>query len=148
MSKPKPAPAEKAFTKSDKHILDDLLLKPWTAARSIAANSLGMLYPHIGTEGWDQFKRTKIYPGCMKDIAICLYLCTLDDDAVDEADAAPKDAYKAARKWATEKGITKADSIEFWVAYGKFGEIMRQVNESVTMPAGAEQEADDDPGND
>lgn len=142
--KKKPAKKKYAFTDSDKHVLHGIKLYPWTPARVIAAQSLGMLYPDIGREGWDQYRRTKVYPGAVKDVIICLWLCTQDEDAVDMADAAPVEAYRQARKWAAGLGIHKPGSDAFWQAYAKFSDIMTEVDESITAPK-IESEDDPDP---
>jgi hypothetical protein len=134
------------FIDSDKHVLNGLKLQPWTPSRIIAANSMGMLWPRIGKEGWDQYSRTKTYPGVLRDIIVGLWLCLQDWQRVDEADAAPVEAYSEARKWAAELGIHRIDSDEFWQAYGKFVEIMSEVDKSFTKPApakGSEEEADE-----
>lgn len=123
-----------AFTDSDKHVLHGTKLFPWTPARIIAGQSMGLLYPEIGKDGWDQYKRTKIYPGALRDTIICLWLCTRNEIQVDEADSAPQEAYRQARSWATALKIHKAGSNEFWQAYAKFAEIMGEVDESFTVP--------------
>lgn len=130
----KPAKARDAFTGSDKHVLNGVKLYPWTPARIIAAQSLGMIYPEIGKDGWDQYRRTKLYPGAVKDVIICLYLMTLDEDAVDNADAAPVEAYKQARKWAAGLKIHDTKNDEFWQAYAKFSEIMTERDKATTVP--------------
>ena len=144
MKKPKQPPAEKAFERSDKHVLGDLKLKPWTPSRVIAAQNMGMLYPRIGKEGWDQFQRTKMYPGALKDTIIVLWLCALNDDEVDDADRAPQEAYKTAQKWSAGLGIHKINSDAFWAAYGKFTEIMMEINNSATKPKNTEEPDDDE----
>lgn len=122
------------FTESDKHVLNGIKLYPWTPARSIAAQSCGMLYPEIGKAGWEQYRRTKLYPGAVKDTIIALYLCTLDEDAVDQADSAPVEAYRQARQWAAKLRIHDIKNDEFWQAYAKFSEIMTEVDKSITTP--------------
>lgn len=143
MKKKKPKKHD-AFTDSDKHVLRGIKLYPWTAARSICAQSMGMLYPDIGKEGWDQYRRTKLYPGAVKDVCIALWLCTQDEDAVDMADAAPVEAYRQARKWAAGLRIHDTKNDEFWQAYAKFSEIMTEVDRSVTTPK-VEGDVEDDP---
>lgn len=133
----KPAKKSKprdGFTESDKHVLNGVKLYPWTPARSIAAQGCGMLYPEIGKDGWDQYRRTKLYPGAVKDTIIALYLCTLDEDAVDQADAAPIEAYRQARKWAAGLRIHDTKNDEFWQAYAKFSEIMTEVTKAIKVP--------------
>lgn len=136
-----------AFTDSDKHVLKGIKLFPWTPSRVICANGMGMIYPRIGKDGWDQYKRTRTYPGCLKDVIICLWLMTQSEDQVDEADTAPVEAYRKARTWASGLGIHRIDSDEFWQAYGKFAEIMGEVDKSFTQPApdDGSQEEEPDP---
>lgn len=143
--KKKPAKKRDAFTDSDKHVLHGIKLFPWTAARAIAGQSCGMLYPDIGKEGWDQYRRTKLYPGAVKDVILCLWLCTQTEDQVDMADAAPLDAYRQARAWATGLGIHKTGSDAFWQAYAKFSDIMTEVDSSITTPKIDTDEEPDDP---
>lgn len=123
-----------SFVSSDKHVLDGIKLFPWTPNRVIAAQALGMLYPEIGKEGWDQYRRTKKYPGCLKDVIICLWLCSIPEDEVDEADAAPQEAYRRARKWAAGLGLHNVQSNAFWQAYAKFADIVTEVDNSFTTP--------------
>lgn len=123
-----------AFTDSDKHILNGTKLYPWTPARIIAGQAMGMLYPEIGKDGWDQYRRTKVYPGAVKDVVICLFLCSQTNDEVDEADVAPVEAYRKARAWAAGLGIHKPGSDAFWQAYAKFSDIMTEVDKSTTVP--------------
>lgn len=132
--KKKPTKPHDSFTQSDKHVLNGVKLYPWTATREIASQSMGLLYPEIGDEGWDQYRRTKVYPGALKDTIICLWICTQKEDQVDNADAAPIDAYRRARKWAAGLGIHKLGSNAFWQAYKKFAEIIKQVESAKTAP--------------
>lgn len=146
----KPAKKDKprdGFTESDKHVLNGVKLYPWTPARVIAAQAMGMLYPDIGKEGWDQYRRTKLYSGAVRDVIIALWLCTIDENAVDEADAAPQDAYKRARAWAAGLRIHDTKNDEFWQAYAKFSEIMTEVDKAVAIPEPKEGEEPDEPGN-
>lgn len=142
--KKKPAKTRDSFTESDKHVLNGIKLYPWTPARSIAAQACGMLYPEIGKDGWDQYKRTKLYPGAVKDVIICLYLMTLDEDAVDMADAAPVEAYRQARTWAAGLRIHSTKNDEFWQAYAKFSEVMVEVDKAITTPTKTDGEEPDD----
>lgn len=143
MKKPKDS-----FTGSEKHVLDGIKLEPWTPARVIAAQSMGMLYPQIGKEGWDQFKRTQTYPGSLKDTIICLWLCSVDAERVDDADRGPQEAYSDARAWANRLGIHVIDSIPYWRAYRKFSDIMGEVNSASTRPAKVLKDEGDDGPND
>lgn len=143
--KKKRAKKPDAFTNSDKHVLDGTKLHPWTPARMIAGQAMGILWPEIGKEGFDQFRRTKVYAGALKDSVICLWLCTQDEDQVDMADAAPVEAYRQARSWAASLGIHKPGSDAFWQAYTKFSEIMSEVDKATTVPKKDESEDDPDP---
>lgn len=145
MKKKKTAKPRDSFTESDKHVLNGIKLFPWTPARLIAAQAMGMLFPDIGKEGWDQYRRTKLYSGAVRDTIICLWLCTIDEDAVDQADAAPLDAYKRARAWATGLGIHDTNKDAFWQAYAKFSEIVTEVDKAVTTPKTDPAEDDPDP---
>lgn len=144
----KPAKKPDAFTKSDKHVLNGTKLYPWTAEREIAAQSMGLLYPEIGADGWDQYRRTKIYPGALKDTIIVLWLCTQTPEQVDDADSAPIEAYRQARKWAAKLGIHRVGSDAFWQAYGKFAAIIKQVEDSKTTPKIDHPGEEPDEGND
>lgn len=143
--KKKTAKKKDAFTKSDKHVLNGIKLFPWTPSRIIAAQAMGLLYPEIGKDGWDQYRRTKVYPGAVKDVIICLWLCAQTNDRVDEADAAPVEAYSEARRWAAGLGIHKPGSDQFWQAYVKFSEIIKEVDDSATVPKGDNDEEAPDP---
>lgn len=144
--KKKSAKTPDPFTDSDKHVLHGIKLYPWTAARMICAQSMGLLYPEIGTDGWDQYHRTKVYPGAIKDVIICIWVCTQTEDEVDAADVAPVEAYRKAKQWAINLGIHKPGSDEFWQAYAKFSDIVREVDQAQTAPkknADNEEEASD-----
>ncbi len=142
----KQSKVDKAFTKSDRHTLDDIKLQPWTPERYLAGQSMGMIHPRVGDEGWDQFDRTKMYPGCVKDTVIVIWLCSIPDSPngssdfqwnVEDADARPVEAYRVAKKWAKSRGILNADSVEWWHAYGKFAEVVKEASDSMTQPKGA-----------
>lgn len=134
MKKEKVAKKPDAFTDSDKHVLHGTKLFPWTAEREIAANSLGMIYPRIGAKGFEQWKRLKTYPGVLRDMIVCLWLCTQNETEVDEAGDSPEEAYSKARKWAASLGIHKMDSDPYWQALAKFLEITKEVEDSITLP--------------
>ena len=145
MKKEKEAPVEKAFKRSDKHVFDGLKLFPWTPARMIAAQSVGMRFPRIGEEAWDELSRSGTYPGCLRDVIICLWLATRTEDEVDEADRWPEKAYSDAKKWATEHELHSMRSAKFWEGFNKFSEIMKEGTDSATKPKATDDDDDDDP---
>ena len=67
-------PEESAFTGSDNHALGELELQPYTPSRIVAAQSLGLKYPLIPDEEREQFDKTGIYPGALRDTIIVLWL--------------------------------------------------------------------------
>lgn len=150
--KKKPDP----FVDSQNHWLNGLKLAPWTPYRSIAAQNLGMLHPHIGKEGYDQFLRTGSYPGELKDVIIAIWLCTLpeesekDEWSVERADAMPLEAYKAAKLWAVAQKMYRAALPNFKTAKKTFIDIMNEVDEAMMEPdfSGTDaEEVDEEPGN-
>lgn len=132
-----------AFT--DGHVLNGIRLHPWTPMRVIAGQSMGMLYPEIGKKGFDQYRRTKTYAGIIKDVAICLWLCSVNEDRVDEADSSPHEAYTEARAWATGLQIHKMSSEKWDQAFVVFAGIVSEVDKAITIP---KSDGEDDEGND
>lgn len=152
--------AEAAFTQSDKHALDDLKLMPWTPERLIAAQNMGLTLIGLSGEAWEEFIRTDIYPGALKDTCISIWLCTLPEDdrarnvlpeserntmTVEEADASPKMAYRLAKKWAATRDIASGNSKAFWQAYSKFLQMMNEVSASSVKPEPQEGDEDESP---
>lgn len=101
-------------------------LRKYSASRSVAANSMGVLYPGIGEEGCAQFEKTNTYPGMLKDVIVTLWLCSIPDASElsvadiragawtpTRATGRPAEAFDAALEWATPKGITSLNSPEF-----------------------------------
>lgn len=132
--KKKPTRKPDSFTDSDKNVLLGTKLFPWTPTRMIAGQSMGMIYPDIGKDGFDQYKRTGLYPGAVKDCIICLWLCSQTEEQVDEADAAPVDAYRRARVWAAGLKIHTTNCPEFWQAGKVFAKIIGEVDKATTIP--------------
>ena len=136
------------FVSSERHVLNGLKLEPWTADRSIAAQSLGMIYPALGDEGWASVKRSGVYPGAVRDVCLALWLCTLKSDEVLEAEVAgEKEAKKRSTEWASKLGIHDTKKQAFWNAMTLFMEMQREVNKSVTVPNKG-REDDEESGND
>lgn len=134
------SPADKAFTGSAKHTLDDLKLEPWTPDRIIKSQELGLIFPNTGRAGWEQFRETNVYPGAIRDTIIFVYLSTLDPEDVDDA------TWKDAKAFGVKRGIHVPDSKAFWQAFEKFIEVQKEINASITVPKtdGAEPPDDDD----
>jgi hypothetical protein len=100
------------------HELFDEELKPFSPSRKVAAQTMGMLYPLIGDSGAEQLEKMGTYPGMIKDIAIVLWLCTLED-SVDRRSSdwtpskalrKPDEALEVAIDWAAEKSIIDLSS--------------------------------------
>lgn len=132
--KPKASAAAKAFTSSENHKLGDMNLQPWTPQRIVAAQSIGMIYPFIGSDGLEQFKKSGTYPGLLKDAIIALWLCTINHEDVDAAEGSPREAYRQAVAWAADKNIPNMESKEFNEAHNIFIKMMNQVRDSQTKP--------------
>lgn len=131
--------AKDNFADSERHSIDGLKLEPWTPDRSIAAQSLGMIYPALGEEGWASVKRSGIYPGAVRDVALALWLCSLNPVQVLDAEiAGPVEAKKKSTVFAGKHGIADAKKQSFWDALTLFMDMQREVNESVTVPEKAD----------
>lgn len=137
---PKPTSADKAFTGSDKHTLNDLKLEPWTPDRIIRAQEIGLIFPNIGKQDWQLFRKTGVYPGAVKDTMIFLYLSTIDPEEVDEA------TYREAKAFGVKRGLHIADGKAFWEAYAKFMQVQKEIEASIAVPKGDEESPDDDDG--
>jgi hypothetical protein len=154
-AKPNPQnAADKAFTGSDRHTLDDLKLEPWTPQRIWAAQLMGMSYPNLGKAGRNALLRSNVYPNAVKDVAIFLWLSTRKPETFEtndsseitviDAEAQPEMAAKLARDFAIERGIHLRDSAEFWDAYNKFWEVMQEIENVVTQPKGSGPDEDEE----
>jgi hypothetical protein len=128
-------PIDQAFVGSDKHTLKhalgDIKLQPWTPERMMKAKELGMLWPNLGKERWEQIKTTNVYAGAPTDVSIFVYLCTLDPDKVEDA------TRKEAKAFGVSRGFHDTDSASFWDAYNKFADVIEEIKNSATAPKGA-----------
>lgn len=141
--------AKDAFLGSERHALEGVKLEPWTPDRSIAAQSLGLRYPNLGEEGWTEVKRAGTYPGVVRDVCLALWLCTLKPEQVLEAETrGEQEAKKKSTEWAAKLGIHDTKKQAFWDGLNKCMEMWNEVNQSVTVPAKAEPNDDDESGND
>lgn len=133
-------PADKAFVQSDKHTLDDLKLEPWTPDRIIKANEVGFSWPNIGKEGFAQFRKTKLYPGAVRDVLIFIGLSTLEPSDVETA------SWEELKAAGVKRGLHTTDSQTFWSAYTKMLEVHDEIAASLAVPKtdGTEEPRDDD----
>lgn len=128
-------PAEEAFTKSDVHALNDLELQPYTPDRAWAAQAMGLRYGFVDDAGVEFFREHRIYPGALRDVALVLWLCSLDDEVeIDKASRNPVAAARKAATWAHERKLDNQRGDEFWKAYAVFMKIMAEVDASVSVP--------------
>lgn len=128
-------PAEEAFVKSDAHALDDLELQPYTPDRAWAAQAMGLRYGFVDDAGVEFFREHRIYPGALRDVAIVLWLCSLDDEVeIDKASRNPVAAARKAATWAHDRKLENPRGDGFWKAYAVFMKIMGEVDASVSVP--------------
>lgn len=141
-----------SFAEGETESLAEAPLWPWTPPRKIAAQSMGMLYPLIGDEGFEQLARTGHYPGAMKDTIIFLWLrfpVPVFDPALktsrpenlaeaiaraDRAQSRPKLAWAAASAWAEEHGLLDLAAPAFQRAYDLFSAKMQAEQEARAVP--------------
>lgn len=150
--------ADKAFTGSDKHTLDDLKLEPWTPDRQIIFQTLSGIYPNLGKAGWQQFTQTNVYPGATRDVMLFVYLSTLPpEDLIDQKTGdviqigVESATWKDAKAFGVKRGLHNPDSKAFWQAFAKFMEVQKEITTSLTVPksdGGAPPDDDDESGND
>lgn len=141
---PEVEPEEEAFIGSKiGPTLFDEPLRAYSPSRRVAAQSMGCLYPFIGDDGAAQFERTGIYPGAVKDAAIVLWLCSLED-ASEQTSAQvkggawnpskamhrPEAALGAALEWAEELELITVGTERFSQAFGEFVKIVTAVEKS------------------
>lgn len=102
--------------------LGDIELVPYSPSRKVAAQTMGMKYPHIGDDGIAAIDAMRPYKGALLDTIIVLWLCTLPDSAEGKAWTPSRAirnaelALDAAMEWANDLKLNDM-SIE-----GKFGE--------------------------
>lgn len=122
--------------------LGGLELQPWSPARKITAQSMGMLYPHIGDDGYEALARTGIYPGALRDVIIFTWLCTQRERSViTRAQRKPIEAWETAQAWADKAGLLDMASTEFQEAYLLFSQKMGAETAAQSrpeIPAGSE----------
>ena len=100
----------------------DIALSPWTPARIVAAQCMGMLYPYIGDDGYEAIERTGVYPGALRDVIIFLWLRQQKDPAVLRAQRKPGEAWALATTWAATAGLIDLTGKAFKEAYQLFAD--------------------------
>lgn len=141
MKKNKPAKPADAFVSSDRHALNGIKLEPWTHDRSIAAQSLGLIYPNLSKEDWASVKRGGIYPGAVRDVMLTLWLCTIrKQDVIATEILGVENAMVESAKFGAKHGIHLVKSQPFWDALSVCMGMWNEVNQSVTIPAKTETE--------
>ena len=126
---------EKAFTDSGLHEFNGFALEPWSPARIMAAQAMGMHYGSIDEAGRSRFATDKIYPGAQSDVAIVLWLCSLKTQAeVDAARRAPIPAMDKVYIFSEEHRLTDTGDENFWKGFLVFLGIMNDVAASRVTP--------------
>ncbi len=122
---------EKAFIESENHEFDGEKLQPYSIARRVAAQAIGLRYGALDSAHRARFNETNVYPGAFRDVAVVLYLCTLKEPAaLDRAARDTIGAAKSALDWFESKGIVDTLSDKFLDAYLVFFKIMNEMEES------------------
>jgi len=116
-------------------------LHSYSASRKVAAQAMGMRWPFIGEDALAQFQATNMYPGALRDCAIVLWLCTIQDPSEQSLEAVkakewnpsraltkPDDARTAALEWADKAGITDTAGAKFSEAFQVFFAIVSGVD--------------------
>lgn len=122
---------------------DGIPLRPYSASRKVAAQSLGLLYPYIGDAGAELVEKTGVYPGALLDTIIVLWLCSLPDPQdltiAEHRDGAWTPARAMSRQdaakeemmaWADRHGILDVQCEKFLGAYQIFIAILSGVSAS------------------
>lgn len=130
-----------AFVTSDRHSFNGIKLEPWTHDRSIAAQSLGLIYPNLSKEDWASVKRGGIYPRAVRDVMLTLWLCTIrKQDVIATEILGVENAMTESGKFGAKHGIHQVKSEPFWDALSICMAMWNEVNQSVTIPAKTETE--------
>lgn len=115
--------------------LEGIDLQPYTPDRAWAAQAMGLKYGFVDEAAVEEFKRTGIYPGGLRDCGIVLWLRSLtSEQEIDKAARNPVASAVTAAKWATEHGFGDTRSEKFWLAYNIFIHTMTEVAQAQTTP--------------
>lgn len=137
-----------AFTKSERHAFSGVKLEPWTIERSIAAQSLGLIYPNLSAEDWKSVKRGGIYPGAVRDVMLTIWICTIKkDDVIATELLGIENAMRESATLGAKLRIHNAKNEPFWDALNKCMEMWNEVTDSVTVPVEGKTDDDEDSGN-
>lgn len=110
------ASAGKKFAGQDLH--------PLTKQREIVACEMGLKFGFVARYRPQYF---------LRDTIITLWLCSVDEKRVDQAEYEPEAAMKDAHKWAEKMGIG-IDTPRFAEGYALFTAMMKEVQESRGEP--------------
>ena len=115
--------------------LEGVDLQPYNTDHAWAAQAMGLKYGFVDDAGVDQFDRTGLYPGALRDAGIVLWLRTLTNETeIDKAARCPVGAAVSAAKWAQEAGIDDTRNPKFHIAYRIFMDTMAAVDAARTTP--------------
>ena len=123
-------PSADSFTDpgSDTAKLGRLKLQPYSPFRMIAAQAMGIQYGFLDDAAREQFKKTRLYPGMLRDVINHVWLRWLTDDfEIDRAARSPIGAARKAAEWAAKRGITDTSDPAFWEAWGIFIDAMAAI---------------------
>lgn len=97
-------------------------LLPWSPARSVAANAMGLGYP-LPPDAVEQLRTRGFYAGAMRDLIIHAWIRTVPNASeqtpeqikarewtVQRATRTPHEAWEAALAWGEVHGLTDLDS--------------------------------------
>lgn len=145
----KPKQKSDAFTDSERHSLNGLKLEPWTEARRVASQTLGLIYPDLSPADWASVKRGGSYPGAMRDVMLTLWLCTIPASELIKVEVAGiENAMSESMAFGIKHGLHDNTKQPFWDGLSKCMEFWNEVNNSITVPAKTAEPDDGESGND
>jgi hypothetical protein len=129
----KPAKVNKSFVRSDGHKLGDMVLKPYSYSREVAAQTMQLVIGYLNEGGKARYDRTKMYPGVKNDVAIIMWLCiAATEDEITGACGEGAPYVTKAVEWAGKEGLLDDNDEPFWKAYGLMIDILNEVDDSRT----------------
>jgi hypothetical protein len=131
----KPDKVNKAFLRSDGHKLGDMVLKPYSYSREVAAQTMQLNIGYLNEGGKSRYDRTKLYPGVKNDVAIVMWLCiAATEDEITAACGEGTPFITKAIDWAGKEGLLNEDDDKFWKAYQLMIDILNEVWDSRSKP--------------